>query len=63
MTQSTLLYLVGFILAVIGLAWCGHLAGIPSQWIGAGVVVLIGLGIAGAAKKFGSREPGPPPKT
>jgi hypothetical protein len=63
MSQSTLLYLVGFVVAVLGLAWLAHLSRIPAQWIGAGVVVLIGLGIAGAAKKFGSRVPGPPPKT
>jgi hypothetical protein len=62
MSQASVFYLVGFVVAVIGLAWCARLAGIPSHWVAAGVVVLIGLGIAGAAKKFGSREPGPPPK-
>jgi hypothetical protein len=61
MSQSTLMYLVGFVLAVLGLAWAAHLAGVPPQWIGASVVVLVGLGVAGAAKKFGTRKPGPPP--
>jgi hypothetical protein len=61
MPQSTMLYLIGFVVAVGGLAWLAHLAHMPGQWIGASVVVLIGLGIAGAAKRFGSRQPGPPP--
>ena len=62
MSQSSVLYLVGFIVAVLGVAWMAHLAHVPGPWIGATVVVLIGLGIAGAAKRFGSRQPGPPPK-
>ena len=62
MSQASVLYLIGFIVAVAGLAWVAHLSGVPSQWIGASVVVLIGLGIAGAAKRFGSRTPGPPPR-
>lgn len=62
MSQASVLYLVGFVVAVAGLAWAAHLAHVPSQWIGATVVVLVGLGIAGAAKKFGSRSQGPPPR-
>jgi len=62
MSQASVLYLIGFIVAVAGLAWVAHLSGVPSQWIGASVVVLIGLGIAGAAKRVGSRTPGPPPR-
>ena len=61
MSHSANLYLAGFVLAVAGLAWMAHLTGIHWQWIGATVVVLVGLGIAGAAKKFGSRQQGPPP--
>ncbi len=62
MSQTSVFYLIGFVVAVVGLAWAAHLAHLPGQWIGAAVVVLIGLGVAGAAKKFGSRQPGPPPQ-
>jgi hypothetical protein len=62
MSQASVFYLIGFVLAVAGLAWAASLSGMPPRWIGASVVVLVGLGIAGAAKKFGSREEGPPPK-
>lgn len=60
MSSTSVFYLIGFMVAVAGLAWAAHLAHVPSQWVGAGVVVLIGLGVAGAAKKFGSRQAGPP---
>jgi hypothetical protein len=62
MSPASVLYLIGFVVAVAGLAWAAHLAGMPSQWIGASVVVLLGIGIAAAAKRFGSRAPGPPPR-
>ncbi|MBV8199859.1 MAG: hypothetical protein JOZ15_04470 [Acidobacteria bacterium] len=61
MSQTSVWYLIGFVVAVAGLAWLASLAGMPPRWIGASVLVLVGLGIAGAAKKFGARQPGPPP--
>jgi O-antigen/teichoic acid export membrane protein len=62
MSQASVLYLIGFLVAVIGLAWAAHLARMPSQWIGASVVVLVGIGIAAAAKRFGGRPPSSPPR-
>jgi hypothetical protein len=39
------LYIVGFIILIIGLAIGAHMMHIPDQWIGVGVVVLIGIGV------------------
>jgi hypothetical protein len=39
------LYMVGFIILIIGLAIGAHLMHVPSRWIGVGVIVLLGLGI------------------
>ena len=39
------LYMVGFIVMIIGLALGAHLMHVPATWIGVGVIVLIGLGI------------------
>ena len=50
------LYIVGFIVLVIGLAWCAHLAHVPQQWIGAGVVVLVGLGVVKAVTNTRQRD-------
>jgi len=39
------LYIVGFIVLVIGLAMGAYLLHVPPRWIGVGVVVMIGIGI------------------
>lgn len=39
------LYIVGFIVLIAGLAIAAFLLHVPAQWIGVGVVVMIGLGI------------------
>ncbi len=39
------IYIAGFIIMIIGLAIGAHLMHMPPQWIGVGVLVLIGLGI------------------
>jgi hypothetical protein len=39
------IYMVGFIILIIGLAMGAAMLHISAQWIGIGVVVLIGLGI------------------
>jgi len=39
------LYIVGFVILIVGLAMGAHLAHVPTQWITVGVVVLAGLGI------------------
>ncbi len=39
------IYIAGFIIMIIGLAIGAHLMHMPPQWIGVGVLVMIGLGI------------------
>jgi hypothetical protein len=39
------LYIVGFIILIVGLAIGAHLMHISNQWIGVGVIVLVGIGI------------------
>ncbi len=39
------LYLVGFIVLIIGLALGAYLLHVPAMWIGVGVIVLVGIGI------------------
>lgn len=39
------IYLAGFVILIIGLAWGAHLAHVPPRWIGVGVVCLVGAGI------------------
>jgi len=51
------LYLVGFIVMIIGLALGAHLMHVPPRWIGVGVVVLVGLGILSGVAKTRGRDP------
>ena len=51
MSSSFGVYLIGFIILVIGLALGAHLAHVPSTWIAVGVICLIGIGILSAVKK------------
>ena len=68
MSSSFGIYLIGFIILVIGLALGAHLAGVPSMWIAVGVICLLGIGILSAVKKTQGRAGttgrvgGPPPR-
>jgi hypothetical protein len=39
------LYLLGYIVLIVGLAIGAHLLHMPPRWIGVGVIVMVGLGI------------------
>ena len=51
MQSSFGLYLIGFIILIIGLALGAHLAGMPTLWVSVGVICLLGIGILSAVKK------------
>lgn len=61
MSTSFGVYLVGFIILIIGLALGAHMAGVPTGWIAAGVICLLGIGILSAVKK--TQTPGARPGT
>jgi hypothetical protein len=52
------MYLLGFLVLIIGLALAAYLLGVPSIWIVVGVVVLIGIGILSGVAR--TRRPDPP---
>jgi len=51
------IYIVGFIVLIIGLSMGAFLMHVPPQWIGVGVVVLIGLGIVTGVTTTRRRDP------
>jgi len=55
--MSFALYILGYLVVIIGLAWGAHLAHVPQQWIGVGVVVLVGLGVVTAVTHTRQRDP------
>ena len=54
---SFLLYLVGFIVFIAGLAWLATTLGISQTYIMIGAVVLLGIGIFSAAARTRSEDP------
>ena len=55
--SSFALYLVGILIVAGGLAYGAHLAGLATQWIAVGVVVLLGLGIVMAVSRTRQKDP------
>lgn len=55
--SSFALYIVGMIVLIGGLAYGAHLAGLAPQWIGVGVIVLMGIGIVSAVSKTRQKDP------
>ncbi len=56
--SSFSIYLIGFIIVIIGLAIAAVLLGLPALWIGVGVIVLIGLAVLTGVSR--TKRPDPP---
>jgi len=50
------IYVAGFILMIVGLAYGAYLLHVPPRWIGTGVVVLVGFGILSGVAKTRQRD-------
>ena len=55
--MSFAIYAVGFAILIGGLAYAAHLMHMPSHWIAAGAVVMIGIGILSAVKATRQKDP------
>lgn len=51
------IYLVGYFILILGLALGAHLLHVPNQWIGIGVLVMVGIGIISGVTS--TRRPDP----
>ena len=54
------LYLIGYILLIVALAWGASMANVPAQWIAVGVIAMLGLGIITGVSRTRQRDPNPP---
>lgn len=59
--SSFAIYLIGFIILIIGLAIAANLLGLPTIWIGVGVVVMIGIAVLSGVSHTKRRDPPDPP--
>jgi hypothetical protein len=55
--SSFALYLIGMLVVIGGLAYGASLAGLSTQWIAVGAVVLLGIGIVAGVSKTRRRDP------
>jgi hypothetical protein len=62
MSSNFGVYLIGFIIVIIGLAYGAYLLGAPPVWIGVGVIILVGLAILRGVTKTQTKAPSPPPR-
>ena len=51
------LYLLGFALLIMGVAYGAHIANIPTHWIVVAVITLLGIGIMTGVSRTRTRDP------
>jgi hypothetical protein len=51
------IYAIGFAILIGGLMYAAHLMHVPSHWIIAGAVVLVGMGTISAVKATRQKDP------
>jgi hypothetical protein len=54
--MSLTIYLIGFLVFILGLAMGAHLLHVPPRWIGVGVLTLSGLGILRGVARTRQRD-------
>jgi hypothetical protein len=50
------IYLIGYIILIIGLAIGANMMHMPPRWIGVGVIVMVGLGILSGVAQTRQRD-------
>jgi len=50
------IYLIGYIILIVGLARGAHMMHMPPRWIGVGVVIMIGLGVISGVTATRNRD-------
>ena len=58
--SSFAIYIVGFVILIVGLALAANMLGVPSVWIGIGIIVLVGIGILQGVARTRHRDEGGP---
>jgi hypothetical protein len=51
------IYVIGYVILIVGLALAANMLGVPTVWIGIGVIVMIGLAVLTGVSKTRQRDP------
>jgi positive regulator of sigma E activity len=52
------IYIIGFVILIIGLALAANMLGVPTVWIGIGIIVLVGIGVLSGVSHTRRRDTG-----
>ena len=55
--SSFAVYIIGYLILIVGLALAAHMIGLSSTWIGIGVIILAGIGIITGVNHTKRRDP------
>ena len=55
--MSFALYIVGYVILIVGLGLGAYYLHVPARWVGVGVLVLVGIGIASGVAKTRQKDP------
>ena len=55
--MSFAIYLIGYLVLIVGLALGAHMMHVPPRWIGVGALILVGLGILTGVARTRQRDP------
>lgn len=55
--MSFAIYVIGYIIVIIGLIYGAHLAHVPERWIIVGAIVMVGIGILTGVKNTRQKDP------
>jgi hypothetical protein len=56
--SSLAIYLIGFVIVILGLAYGAFLAGAPPQWIIVGAVIALGIGVLAGVTTMRQKDAG-----
>jgi positive regulator of sigma E activity len=59
--SSFAIYVIGFVILIVGLSLAANMLGVPSVWIGIGIIVLVGVGILSGVSRTRNRDTGGQP--
>jgi hypothetical protein len=51
------IYLIGYVILIVGLAIGANMINIPPRWIGVGVLIMVGIGIVSGVMHTRQRDP------
>ena len=55
--MSFILYMIGFLIFLAGVAWGASVAGVPTLYIGIGALIILGIGVFSAVARTRSKDP------